>query len=210
LELLLRQTQTISSDKAKCDTHISRISELKSSLEAEVTEKTKELIDSLLARQDKLLESIEDICNKKQVDNLLRLTRLEEVLRYNAEWTSFVENSLSTGDAEYIQLDPLLSRRIDELLAIKSPSPLSEEELSISLDLNSRSLNKELDSFGSVCEGTVPVVSRVEAEACKRVENSRSLEAREVERGFLFYFLFVVFILCHCVPVFVAFSEYYL
>jgi len=210
LDSLQRQTQTIVADKAKSDAHAGRIAELKSSLETKVTEKTKDLIDSLLARQDKLLEAIEDLSNKKQIDNLLRLTRLEEVLRCNFEWTAFVEKSLSSKDAEYIQLDPLLSRRIDELLAIKAPSPLSEEELSVCLDLNSERVIQEIEAFGSVCEAPLHVASQADLEDHEKVERRENLEEAEVRRGFLFYFLFIVFILCHCVPVFVALSEYYL
>eukprot|EP01103_Thecamoeba_quadrilineata_P018902 TRINITY_DN7448_c0_g1_i1.p1 TRINITY_DN7448_c0_g1~~TRINITY_DN7448_c0_g1_i1.p1 ORF type:complete len:385 (+),score=78.34 TRINITY_DN7448_c0_g1_i1:40-1155(+) len=210
LEQLQTQSQVLATDKAHCEFNSTQISDQKTLLQAKIVEKTADLINSLTMRQDKLLDLVADLCNKKQEENVLRLTRIEDILRSYSECIGFVERSLSSRDADYIRLDPLLYRRIEELLDIEAPSPLSEGEYAFRLDLKDDFLVKDIDAFGQVYES--PILKQIEAEhqECEQCEPEIEYVETEVgaQKGFLFYFLLLVFILCHCVPVFVALSKY--
>jgi hypothetical protein len=197
LESLKLHTATLSGDKSQCEINSTRISELKSLLQSRINGKITSLLDNLKARQDQLLERVEELFNKKEEENLSRLIHLEEILRTNTECTTFVERSLSSRDADFIRLDHFLFQRIEELLLISAPSPLSKEELSFTLDMNAESLNKEIKMFGAVNE--IP-------QSLPKEE----LQEELVHRGFLFYFLLLVFVLCHCVPVFVEISNHHM
>jgi len=225
---LLDRVQNLEDDKNLCETHEERISNTKISIQESISQITRTIVSQLQDREKKLLEEVENICEKKHKDIVARQEKLKVALKSIGECDAFVNRSFCSGDADFLALDNVLSGRIDELLSLQTSPPLSEEELSVCLELEEQQLEKEVQKFGRVyplvdlpeslslssslssssscCDSSGKTVEEEEEEICE--ENTEQSCSGTWQR-ILFYLVVVVFVLCHCLPVFVATSKFF-